>query len=258
MIKYIEGDLFESNAQVLVNTVNTEGVMGKGIAKTFKYVYPEMFEKYKNFCDNNQFNVGMLYLYKSENKWILNFPTKTQWKKKSEIKYIEDGLKKFAETYKDKNINSIAFPQLGCGNGNLNWADVKPVMEKYLGDLPIDIEIYVRNFDTTPDHLECKEIKKILEADSPYINYYEFLEYFSDEIFGFIGDECLKIVHSKIVDGRVVTSSDISNAVGDVDVALKIFNVICNMPYLKKVTINNEAGIRIRHDLGLRQGRLEL
>ncbi len=142
MIKDIEGNLFESNEQVLVNTVNTEGVMGKGIAKTFKDVYPTMFKNYKSFCDNDQFDVGMLYLYKTDNKWILNFPTKTKWKKKSELTYIELGLKKFVDTYEAKKINSIAFPQLGCGNGNLEWNVVKPLMEKYLSDLPIDIEIY--------------------------------------------------------------------------------------------------------------------
>ncbi|MCC7430560.1 macro domain-containing protein, partial [bacterium] len=80
MINYIKGSLFESPAKVLVNTVNTVGAMGKGIAKTFKLLYPEMFEAYQKLCENKQFKVGELWLYKTPNKWILNFPTKKHWK----------------------------------------------------------------------------------------------------------------------------------------------------------------------------------
>ena len=76
MITYVDFSLFESPAKVLVNTVNTVGVMGKGIAKGFKRIFPEMFAEYQLLCENGQYNTGDLWLYKSQNKWILNFPTK--------------------------------------------------------------------------------------------------------------------------------------------------------------------------------------
>lgn len=142
MIKYIKGDLFSSPAQVLVNTVNLDGVMGKGIALKFKKLYPEMFKKYQSFCENKMLEIGKLWLYKSETKWILNFPTKIHWRNPSKIEYIEKGLQKFVAMYREKNITSIAFPKLGCGNGGLKWEDVKPLMDHYLKNLPIDIYVY--------------------------------------------------------------------------------------------------------------------
>ena len=132
MIKYIKGDLFSSPAQVLVNTVNLDGVMGKGIALKFKKLYPEMFTKYQKFCENKMLEMGKLWLYKSEKKWILNFPTKKHWKNKSEYEYIDEGMKKFVETYKDKGITSIAFPMLGCNNGGLEKDIVLQIMTKHL------------------------------------------------------------------------------------------------------------------------------
>lgn len=89
MIKYIQGDLFTSPAKVLVNTVNTDGVMGKGIALKFKKLYPDMFKKYQSFCDNKLLDIGKLWIYYSPNKWILNFLTKKHWRNKSEYEYIE-------------------------------------------------------------------------------------------------------------------------------------------------------------------------
>ena len=144
MITYVVGDLFTSPAKVLVNTVNTVGVMGKGIAKDFKRIYPEMFEQYQYFCEQGLFNVGQLWLYKTPHKWILNFPTKKHWRGKSKIDYIEDGLRKFVDTYDEKGIESISFPMLGCGHGGLVWEkEVQPLMENYLADLPINIFIHL-------------------------------------------------------------------------------------------------------------------
>lgn len=143
MIKYIKGNIFDSDSQTIVNTVNCVGVMGKGIALTFKNKYPEMFKVYKNICTKKQLKPGMLHLYTKEDKWILNFPTKNHWKNKSEISYLEDGLQKFVDTYKQKGITSISFPQLGCANGGLDWeTQVKPLMERYLSNLE-DVEIII-------------------------------------------------------------------------------------------------------------------
>ena len=153
MIRYIEGDIFNSPAQVLVNTVNTVGVMGKGIALEFKKRYPDMFQTYKEICDKRKLKTGSLVLCYEPDHWILLFPTKEHWRNPSRLDYIEAGLSKFSRTYAEKGITSIAFPRLGCGNGELNWADVQPVMERYLRDLPIDIYIYLGTGpDPIPEH----------------------------------------------------------------------------------------------------------
>lgn len=134
MVKIIKGKtIFDATTQTVVNTVNCVGVMGKGLALEFKNRYPAMFDKYKSFCDKGAFKPGVLWIYKADDgKWILNFPTKVDWRNPSKIEYIEDGLKKFVEIWKEKGITSIAFPLLGCKNGGLNANEVIPIMEKYL------------------------------------------------------------------------------------------------------------------------------
>lgn len=158
MIEYIEGNIFNSPAQVIVNTVNTVGVMGKGLALSFKKRYPKMFEAYKKACDKHQLTIGKLMLYYAPDHWIMMFPTKESWRNPSKLEYLEAGLNKFVTTYAEKKITSIAFPKLGCGNGELSWADVKPIMEKYLKPLPITVYIYV-GMDTAqkPEHLAQEE-----------------------------------------------------------------------------------------------------
>lgn len=153
MIEYIEGDIFESPAQVIVNTVNTVGVMGKGIALSFKKRYPDMFERYKAVCEKGQLTTGKLMLFYEADYWILLFPTKEHWRTPSKLEYIESGLQKFVQTYAQKGITSIAFPRLGCGNGELKWEKVRPIMEKYLKDLPITVYIYLGTHpDAIPEH----------------------------------------------------------------------------------------------------------
>lgn len=153
MIRYIEGDIFKSPAQVLVNTVNTVGVMGKGIALEFKKRYPDMFETYREACEKRRLKTGSLILCYEPDHWVLLFPTKEHWRNPSRLDYIESGLSKFCRTYAEKGISSIAFPRLGCGNGELNWTDVQPIMEKYLKDLPLDTYIYLSTgLDPVPEH----------------------------------------------------------------------------------------------------------
>ncbi len=171
MLVYIVGNLFESPAQVLVNTVNTVGIMGKGIAKDFKIIYPEMFKQYQQLCENQELTVGKLWLYRTDNKWILNFPTKTTWRQPSKLEYIEAGLKAFVRGYAERGITSIAFPKPGCGNGELDWENqVQPLMEKYLKKLPIDIFIYLHNKkNRTPEHRDIKAMAKWLRSNPEFL-----------------------------------------------------------------------------------------
>jgi O-acetyl-ADP-ribose deacetylase (regulator of RNase III) len=156
----VQGGFFTSPAAVLVNTVNTVGVMGKGIAKEFKAIYPEMFEVYQDACERGEFQIGSLLFYRSAHKSVLNFPTKRHWKQKSQLPDIEAGLKTFAQQYERLGIGSIAFPQLGCGNGELDWEQqVRQLMEKYLGPLPI--HVYIHIYDGDRDFVEHRDIESM-------------------------------------------------------------------------------------------------
>ena len=148
MIVFKKGNLFDSECQTLVNTVNCEGIMGAGIAKQFKQKYPEMFNEYKLACKNGILSCGgdiWLYDYIDIYKplKILCFATKEYWYYQSKLEWIERGLKTFTYAYNQLGITSIAWPKLGCNNGKLNWdKDVKPLMFKYLNPLDIICEIY--------------------------------------------------------------------------------------------------------------------
>ena len=179
MITYVVGDLFTSPAKVLVNTVNTVGVMGKGIARDFKRIYPEMFEQYQEYCENGMLDIGKLWLYKTPHKWILNFPTKRHWRNKSIIEYIEAGLQKFVDSYDSKGIESVSFPMLGCGNGGLDWkTQSQPIMESYLQNLPIDVFIHLHQPAArfVPEHRKIREIEKWLRGEPHHLPFVEFWE----------------------------------------------------------------------------------
>lgn len=140
----VKGNIFNTKAQTIVNSVNCVGVMGKGIALVYKLRYPHMFDIYRDYCKRHLIGIGSLWLYRGEpdEPLVLNFPTKFHWKYPSKIEYIELGLAKFVATYKAKGITSIAFPMLGTNNGGLSKDDVLPIMERYLSKCDIPIEIY--------------------------------------------------------------------------------------------------------------------
>lgn len=146
-IQYQKGDIFESKAQVIVNTVNCEGFMGRGLALAFKQRYPSMFRTYQNECKSGELRIGRPTLYRSSTPWILNFPTKNRWRLPSKLEYIQKGLEFFLTCYKNAGIKSIAFPKLGTQNGKLSWDDVGPLMVKYLNQLDIDVYIYISEGD---------------------------------------------------------------------------------------------------------------
>ena len=129
-----------------VNTINCDGVMGKGIAKEFKDKFPDMFKDYSERCTRKEIVPGRPYFWKSSNPAepsIVNFPTKKSWRNPSRIEWIEQGLEYFVNHYEDWRIKSIAFPALGCSNGKLTWIDVRKVLERFLVGLDIEVELYV-------------------------------------------------------------------------------------------------------------------
>lgn len=162
-MKVINGNIFTSSCQTQVNTVNCVGIMGAGIALEFKLRYPEMFAKYTVLCQQKQIQTGKLWLYKESEKWVLNFPTKNHWKYPSKIEYIEQGLDKFMQTYQARGIQSIAFPLLGVAKGGLSGDKILSVMESYLKDCTIPVEIY--QYDpTASDDLFIQFKLRILES----------------------------------------------------------------------------------------------
>lgn len=151
MINFVVGNIIESKAEALVNTVNTVGVMGKGIALQFRNEFPHNYKIYKEACKNNLVEIGKLLVTEEETlhygkKIIINFPTKTSWRLPSEYSYIELGLKELVKLINEKSIKSIAIPPLGAGNGGLDWNKVKIMMLDYLLPVDCDIQIYEPNF----------------------------------------------------------------------------------------------------------------
>ncbi|KAB0268473.1 macro domain-containing protein [Microvirga brassicacearum] len=146
MIKFTQGNLFESNVDALVNTVNTVGVMGKGIALMFKEAYPENFKAYETACKQGTVQVGRMFVTERNQligpKWIINFPTKKHWRHPSKMEWIEEGLADLKNVIRENRIRSLALPPLGSGNGGLDWADVRPKIEAALGSLA-GVEIVV-------------------------------------------------------------------------------------------------------------------
>ncbi|MDQ7060887.1 MAG: macro domain-containing protein [Sulfurimonas sp.] len=155
------GNIFTTKCQTIVNTVNCVGVMGAGIAFEFKLREENMFKKYKELCDKNQLDIGILWIYKLENKNILNFPTKYDWKLPSKQEYLERGLQKFVDTYKQKGITSIAFPLLGADRGGLNPKLSFSLMQKYLSRCDIEIEIW--HFDPEAKDDLYEEFKSVFK-----------------------------------------------------------------------------------------------
>ncbi len=147
MIKYITGNILESSAEALVNTVNTVGVMGKGIALQFKKAYHNNYKAYVEACKKNKIKTGKVFVVKdsslnSGTKYIINFPTKKDWRKPSEYSFIETGLDDLIRVLKEYDIKSIAIPPLGSGNGGLEWEKVKKIIEKKLGNLDVEIVVF--------------------------------------------------------------------------------------------------------------------
>ena len=209
MLSYVKGNIFESPAHVLVNTVNTVGIMGKGIAKTFKSIYPDMFKTYQKLCEERNIDIGKLWLYKTNNKWILHFPTKKHWRSPSKVEFIELGLQAFVNNYADLGITSIAFPPLGCGNGELDWEkQVQPVMEKYLKALPIDVFIYLYDIkgEEKPEHKNIAEIKKWLRADPRSLGFSEVWDDFKNIIGSGITFDTR--ISNKKVTYKLITEND--------------------------------------------------
>ena len=152
MIRVCTGDLLAQDAEALVNPVNTVGVMGRGLALQFKKAYPEMFEAYRRACQRGQVELGLMHVWwvGGSDRWcfngrpafVINFPTKGHWQEKSRLEDIEAGLRDLVEVLLEKEVGSVAIPALGCGEGGLDWQDVKPLIVNAFEGVDIDVRLF--------------------------------------------------------------------------------------------------------------------
>lgn len=144
MIREEQGNLLDAEVEAIVNTVNTVGVMGKGIALQFKQAFPANYRAYQKACKEGRVKLGEMFIYDTHRlglpRYIINFPTKGHWRSRSRIRDIDQGLDSLVGVVQKYDITSIAIPALGCGNGGLDWAEVKPLIEKAFSALP-DVEV---------------------------------------------------------------------------------------------------------------------
>src|SRR6266566_3992804 len=166
MIRTRVGNIFESEMQNLVNTVNCVGVMGKGLALEFKKRFPDMYEDYVARCNAKQVRLGEPYLYRRLlPPWILNFPTKDHWRSVSRLSDIVAGLEYLERHYHEWEITSLAVPALGCSNGQLEWRVVGPTLYRYLSRYDIPVELYAP-YGTPVEEIEVSFLEQAATSTS--------------------------------------------------------------------------------------------
>jgi len=217
MITYKKGNIFTTKAQTIVNTINCVGVMGAGIAYEFRLRYKDMFNKYQELCKEKKIDIGLLWIYQIEDKKILNFPTKYDWKYPTKIEYLHKGLQKFIDTYKLRGITSIAFPMLGADRGGLDAASSLAIMEKYLKQCDIEVEIW--QFDPMAKDDLYENFKKIFVSTN--------LETIRAETK--IRMDILKKIKNTIEDNHINSLSGLLRVKGIGDKSLeKLFNYLAH------------------------------
>lgn len=168
MIELSNGNLLEAQVEALVNTVNTQGIMGKGVALQFKNAFPDMFKAYKAACKDGEIQIGRVHIYEIKKligpRFIINFPTKKNWRESSKIEYIQSGLKSLVEEVRKRQIRSIALPPLGCGMGGLLWKDVHPLITEAFAQIP-EVQVFAY-----PPQPAFKAERKIIPANKPEMN----------------------------------------------------------------------------------------
>src|SRR3972149_2161617 len=159
-MKILIGDILQSEAQTLINTVNCVGVMGKGIALEFKNRFPDMFQDYIERCNRHEVKPGQPYVYRTLlPPQIINFPTKDHWKSVSKLSDIGHGLEYLLAHYKEWGVQSLAIPPLGCGNGQLEWRAVGPLIYRFSKQMDIPVELYAP-YGTSPEELTLEFLEK--------------------------------------------------------------------------------------------------
>lgn len=227
MINFKVGNIFESKSEAIINTVNCEGKMGKGLAYQFKKRFPLMEKDYIEVCDNGKLVPGKLHFFIENDKCIINFPTKNKWREKSKMIYITEGLKELKKELIFRNINSVAIPPLGSGNGGLDWNMVKKEIIMELEDISneIDIEVYAPSDSVSSDINEPKANYKTI-----------FLLELSLEIENFKNIKLKQAIYlSNILSNNQIFISDLPKENENVKMLKKYYDIKDNKELLKLV-----------------------
>lgn len=186
MIEFTEGNLLDSDAEALVNTVNTVGVMGKGVALMFKEAFPENFKEYEAACRAKELQVGKMFVTRRDSflgpRWIVNFPTKAHWRYPSKMEWVERGLDDLKAVIVRNDIRSIALPPLGAGNGGLEWAEVRKLMIEKLEDLK-DVQVVI--YEPTKKYQNVAKRTGVEKLTAPRASIAELIRRYS-----ILGIEC--------------------------------------------------------------------
>lgn len=186
MIRFTTGNLLDAEVDAIVNTVNTVGVMGKGIALMFKERFPENFKVYASSCKRGEVETGRMFVTASTElngpRWIINFPTKRHWRNKTEMEWVKQGLIDLRRVIKEKDIHSIAIPPLGCGNGGLDWNQVRVLIENMLGDMT-DVEVLV--YEPTKKYQNVRKMRGVEKLTPARVLIVEMVRR-----YGVLGFEC--------------------------------------------------------------------
>ncbi len=232
MIRLTSGNILEAPTDAIVNTVNCEGYMGKGIAYQFKLEYPKNFESYALSCKKGELRPGNLHIFSESGKLIVNFPTKDKWRAKSKYEFIESGLRTLKVEIENRHMKSISIPPLGCGNGGLDWNKVKDLIIFHLEDLK-ETEVFIyepsTNYRSQPkrepslslSHYLIMEIKPHLKKFSRFrlqktaflMDFFNSTNYFKFEphLYGPYSHS-LDIVTKEILEYQTYHKSDTSDA----------------------------------------------
>lgn len=221
MTRIIQGNIFDSDCEYLVNTINCVGFMGKGIALEFSIRYPEMEVEYQKFCATGQIAIGKLWAYTppTGGHKILNFPTKLDYRYPTKEAYIRAGLENFVATYERRGISSIAFPILGGANGKFPPERAIAIMREYLEPLPITVEIY-QSVQNERDADFADFIKRLQNVPRPTAKQRELAEYLA--------------AHPSITNFAQITTAKVSCLRPDGTTSAK---TLATKPYLQKLVL---------------------
>ena len=157
MVEFVTGNLLEAEVDALVNTVNTKGVMGKGVALQFRRAFPDNYKAYRAACAAGQVELGRMFVYQTGQldrpRFIINFPTKAHWKSRSRLEDIEAGLEDLRRVLSELEVESVALPPLGCGLGGLRWSEVRPRIAYALTDLPVHVLVFEPHGAPPPEEM---------------------------------------------------------------------------------------------------------
>ncbi len=261
MIEYKNGNMFQSDADCLVNTVNCEGYMGKGIAYQFKTRFPENNKAYIKECRTGRLRPGKLFIFVEDGKTIINFPTKDKWREKSKTEYILEGMKELVRLLPELNVRTVVIPPLGCGNGGLYWPNVKQIVESAIASLQDQYNFVIYEPSSQIYQVAVKAPPLLSVSALVLVKMKQSLHKFNKIrlqkcgyfINMFLGDSYFRFVKEKygpyshdmeIVANKIAEYSSFYNIMDTAKLYDAIYQTICSKKADEKIAVLNEPIIK--------------